>query len=193
MHFSSNGFCVDAIYCCLEIVITPAMQPWVVAMALATLMCFTSTCYFFQTLSRMWNIHIRDSLLISLQISLHAAVLSTRCPTIHVRYSDVILESWVFLRLDPIDWVACHAKLACHVTLRIPEEIRKKESSQAAALGIWGPPDAEFNWCEEAPFAEGQWQCLQAVRCAGWTEAKLSGPIEPQYHHRFLVKACNYI
>lgn len=76
---SSNGFCVDAIYCCLEIVITPTMQPWVVAMALATLMCFTSTCYFFQ----------------------------------------------------------------------IPEEIRKKESSQAAALGIWGPPDAEFNWCEE--------------------------------------------
>ena len=137
-------------------------------------------------------IHIRDSLLISLQISLHAAVLSTRCPTIHVRYSDVILESWVFLRPDPIDWVACHAKLACHVALRIPEEIRKKESSQAAALGIWGPPDAEFNWCEEAPFAEGQWQCLQAVRCAGWTEAKLSGPIEPQYHHRYPVKACNY-
>lgn len=75
--------------------------------------------------------------------------------------------------------MACHAKLADHVALRIPEEIRKKESSQAAALGIWGPPDAEFNWCEEAPFAEGQWQCLQAVRCAGWTEAKLSGPIEP--------------
>lgn len=55
------------------------MRPWLVALTLATLMCFTSTCYFFQ----------------------------------------------------------------------IPEEIRKKDATQATTQGVWGPPDAEFNWCEE--------------------------------------------
>lgn len=53
------------------------MPPWLVGVLLAALMCFTSSCYFFQ----------------------------------------------------------------------IPDDIRKKESN--TTLGVWGPPDAEFNWCEE--------------------------------------------
>lgn len=44
--------------------------------------------------------------------------------------------------LDYQSWCPC---------LRIPEEIRKKDATQATTQGVWGPPDAEFNWCEEEP------------------------------------------
>ena len=44
--------------------------------------------------------------------------------------------------LDYQSWCPC---------LRIPEEIRKKDATQVTTQGVWGPPDAEFNWCEEEP------------------------------------------
>ena len=84
---------MDVICCCLEIVITLAMQPWVVAMALATLMCFTSTCYFIQMLSRTWHVEYQHSGFAAHKFANNIACRSTKFPTIHVRYSDVILES----------------------------------------------------------------------------------------------------
>ncbi|CAJ1365499.1 unnamed protein product [Effrenium voratum] len=52
-------------------------------------------------------------------------------------------------RMQPWLVTAVLAVLMCFTSttyfFQIPEELRKKEVSQ---IGRWGPPDAEFNWCE---------------------------------------------